>query len=73
MDFAAAQTPWDRERDAVVGRMMAGGGGPGLADPGLLSGKTGLELLQAILRGERRRQRQRGDHGHAYRKHKTKW
>lgn len=53
MDFAAGQTPWDRERDAVVGRMMAGGGGPGVADPGLLSGKTGLEVLQAMLRGER--------------------
>src|SRR5258706_2612709 len=52
MDFAAGQTPWDRERDAVVGAMMAGGGRPGLADPGLLSGKTGLALLQAILRGE---------------------
>jgi hypothetical protein len=50
MDFAAGQTP--RERDAVVGRIMAGGGGPGVADPGLLSGKTGLELLQAMLRGE---------------------
>ena len=52
MDFAAGQTPWDRERDAVVRRMMGGGGGPGLADPGLLSGKTGLGLLQAMLRGE---------------------
>ncbi len=30
MDFAAGQTP--RERDAVVGRIMAGGGGPGVAD-----------------------------------------
>jgi len=32
--------------------MMAGGGRPGLADPGLLSGKTGLGLLHAMLRGE---------------------
>src|SRR5260370_28526954 len=47
-----AKHPGDRERDAVVGRMMAGGGRPGLADPGLLSGKTGLGLLQAMLRGE---------------------
>src|ERR1700723_752390 len=52
VDFASGQTLWDRERDAVVGRMMAGGGGPGPANPGLLSGKTGLEVLQAILRGE---------------------
>jgi hypothetical protein len=46
------QTPWIRERDAVVERMLAGGGRPGIADPALRSGKTGLELLQAMLRGE---------------------
>jgi acyl-coenzyme A thioesterase PaaI-like protein len=32
--------------------MMTGGGGPGLANPELLSGKTGLEVLQAMLRSE---------------------
>jgi uncharacterized protein (TIGR00369 family) len=48
----AGQTPWIKERDAVVERMLAGGGQPGVADPALLSGKTGLELLQAMLRGE---------------------
>jgi uncharacterized protein (TIGR00369 family) len=46
------QTPWIRERDAVVERMLAGGGRPGVADPALCAGKTGLELLQAMLRGE---------------------
>jgi hypothetical protein len=46
------QTPWIRERDAVVEHMLAGGGRPGIADPALRSGKTGLELLQAMLRGE---------------------
>lgn len=45
-------TPWIRERDAVAERMLAGGGRPGVADPALRSGKTGLELLQAMLRGE---------------------
>jgi uncharacterized protein (TIGR00369 family) len=38
--------------DAVAERMLAGGGRPGVADPALRSGKTGLELLQAMLRGE---------------------
>lgn len=46
------QAPWMRERDAVVERMLAGGGRPGVADPVLCAGKTGLELLQAMLRGE---------------------
>jgi uncharacterized protein (TIGR00369 family) len=46
------QTPWIRERDAVVERMLAGGGRPGVTDPALRSGKTGLELLRAMLRGE---------------------
>jgi uncharacterized protein (TIGR00369 family) len=52
MTDETVQTPWIRERDAVVERMLAGGGRPGVADPALLSGKTGLELLQAMLRGE---------------------
>jgi uncharacterized protein (TIGR00369 family) len=52
MTDETAQTPWIRERDAVVERMLGGGGRPGVADRALLSGKTGLELLQAMLRGE---------------------
>ena len=52
MTEETGQTPWIRERDAVVERMLAGGGRPGIADPALRSGKTGLELLQAMLRGE---------------------
>jgi acyl-coenzyme A thioesterase PaaI-like protein len=48
------QTPWIQERDTVAERMLAGGGRPGIADPALRSGKTGLELLQAMLRGELR-------------------
>ena len=46
------ETSWIRERDAVVERMLTGGGRPGVADTALRSGKTGLELLQAMLRGE---------------------
>jgi uncharacterized protein (TIGR00369 family) len=46
------QTPWDREREAVVARMREGGGRPGVPDPALLIGKSGLELLQGMLRGE---------------------
>ena len=52
MTAETSDTPWIRERDAVVERMMAGGGRAGVADPALCSGKSGLELLQAMLRGE---------------------
>jgi len=46
------QTQWIRERDTIVERMLAGGGRAGVVDPELHRGKTGLELLQAMLRGE---------------------
>jgi uncharacterized protein (TIGR00369 family) len=52
MTDESIQTSWIRERDAVVERMRAGGGRPGVPDPALLAGKAGLELLQAMLRGE---------------------
>jgi len=52
MTAETSDTPWIRERDAVVERMLAGGGRAGVADPALCSGKSGLELLQAMLRGE---------------------
>ncbi len=52
MTVEAGQAPWIRERDTVVERMLAGGGHPGVADPAQISGKTGLEVLQAMLRGE---------------------
>jgi uncharacterized protein (TIGR00369 family) len=45
-------TAWIEERDHIVERMLAGGGRPGVADGALHAGKTGLELLQAMLRGE---------------------
>ena len=43
---------WNEEREAVVARMLAGGGKPGLASPGMVAGKTGLEVMQAMLAGE---------------------
>ncbi|WP_397408831.1 PaaI family thioesterase [Polaromonas sp.] len=43
---------WNEERNAVVARMLAGGGKPGLADPAMVAGKSGLEIMQAMLAGE---------------------
>jgi uncharacterized protein (TIGR00369 family) len=43
---------WNEERSAVMARMLAGGGKPGLARPEMVAGKTGLEVMQAILAGE---------------------
>ena len=43
---------WNEEREAVVARMLAGGGKPGLASPDRVAGKTGLEVMQAMLAGE---------------------
>ena len=43
---------WNEERNAVVERMLAGGGKPGLAPPSMVAGKSGLEIMQAMLAGE---------------------
>ncbi|MGC1172858.1 PaaI family thioesterase [Polaromonas sp.] len=43
---------WNEQRNAVVERMLAGGGKPGLARPEAVAGKTGLETMQAMLAGE---------------------
>lgn len=43
---------WNEQRNAVVERMLAGGGKPGLARPEMVAGKTGLETMQAMLAGE---------------------
>ena len=37
---------------AVRARMLAGGGKPGLAGPEQVAGKTGMEVMQAMLAGE---------------------
>ena len=43
---------WLREAEAVVARMQGNGGAAGLARPEQLMGKTGLEVMQAMLAGE---------------------
>lgn len=52
MNAQETRDRWQRERDAVVSRMEAGGGAPGLAKPEQVMGKTGLEIMQAMLAGE---------------------
>ena len=42
---------WLEQSAAVHGRMMAGGGKPGVANPSHFAGKTGLEQMQAMLSG----------------------
>jgi uncharacterized protein (TIGR00369 family) len=43
---------WNEERSATTARMLAGGGKPGLARAEMVAGKTGLEIMQAMLAGE---------------------
>ena len=43
---------WNHELTEVRGRMLAGGGKPGLASPAMVAGKTGLEIMQAMLAGK---------------------
>lgn len=43
---------WDEQRDAVIERMMAGGGRSGLASAEMVAGMSGLEVLQAMLVGQ---------------------
>lgn len=45
-------TQWLEQSAAVRERMLAGGGKPGLAHPEMVAGKTGLEIMQAMLAGE---------------------
>lgn len=46
------QARWTDECAAVRARMLAGGGKPGLAHPKSVAGKSGLEIMQAMLAGE---------------------
>jgi len=48
-EVIAAQ--WNAQCDAVLTIMRAGGGQAGLARPDQVAGKTGLEILQAMLSG----------------------
>ena len=43
---------WTEELDAVRQRMLAGGGQAGVARPEQVAGKSGLEIMQAMLAGE---------------------
>lgn len=43
---------WNEQFLAVRERMMSRGGRPGLADPAMVAGKSGLEIMQAMLDGE---------------------
>jgi uncharacterized protein (TIGR00369 family) len=46
------KTEWEAERAAIVERMRAAGGKPGVMSVSEIPGKTGLELLQGMLAGE---------------------
>jgi uncharacterized protein (TIGR00369 family) len=52
MGVTQTRLEWDIERNAIVERMLAGGGKPGVADPAAVAGRSGLENLRAMLRGE---------------------
>jgi len=43
---------WNDQLAEVLARMRAGGAKPGLAHPDSVAGKTGLEVMQAMLAGE---------------------
>lgn len=43
---------WMQELETARARMLSGGGKAGLASPAMVAGKTGLEIMQAMLRGE---------------------
>lgn len=45
-------TQWMEQSAAVRARMLEGGGRPGLARPEQVAGKTGMEVMQAMLAGE---------------------
>ncbi len=52
MNSKSTSAQWNEQLGAVRARMAAGGGKPGLAHPDSVAGKTGLEIMQAMLAGE---------------------
>ena len=48
----ANKLDWNDELDQVRQRQAAGGAQPGIADAAMLAGKTGLQMMQAMLAGE---------------------
>ena len=45
-------TEWMEESAAVRVKLLAGGGKPGLASPEWVAGKSGMDIMQAMLAGE---------------------
>ncbi len=52
MNAETTLAQWMKQSEAVRERMSAGGGQAGLASPQMVAGKTGLEIMQAMLAGE---------------------
>ena len=62
MALEASQSQWKEERTAIVERMLAGGGKPGVVDPTQLAGHGGLERRNVvILAAIRLRELERGE------------
>lgn len=49
---APSAADWDQQLAAVLARMAARGGQPGVATPEQVAGKTGLAIMQAMLDGD---------------------
>lgn len=47
-----SQQGWMAQQEAAWQRMRAGGAAPGVARPDQIAGKTGLEILDAMMAGE---------------------
>ena len=45
-------TQWNQQLESARARMLAAGGKPGMISPVLVAGKTGLQVMQALLGGE---------------------
>jgi len=52
MTAAVTLAQWNQQLQTVRERMLRGGGKPGTATPALVAGKTGLQVMQAMLAGE---------------------
>lgn len=52
MPAAATRDEWNRQYEATLQRMRDGGGRPGVARPEQVQGRSGLQILQAMLAGE---------------------
>ncbi len=52
MSDKAKAASWNEQLGTVRARMIKGGGKPGIARPDRVAGKTGLEIMQALLAGE---------------------